>query len=63
MLTKLHHPEIIEALFAMAGGDTELVDRAIRSTDRLDAAHLLKSVEYIIAHRKKAARRGILPPR
>ena len=50
MLTKLHHPETIEALFAMAGGDTKLVDRAIRCADRLDAAHLLKSVEYIIAH-------------
>jgi hypothetical protein len=53
MQARLQHPDTIEALFTMARGDTELVARAIdRCADRLDAAQLLKSVEYIIAHRK-----------
>jgi hypothetical protein len=60
MLAKLQHPELIETLFKMAGGDTELVERAIDgSAHRLDAAHLLKMVEYIIAHRKKRASRSM----
>jgi hypothetical protein len=58
MLAKLQHPETIEALFAMAGGDSKLLERAIRDcATKLDSVHLLKSVEYIIEHRKSRKNR------
>jgi hypothetical protein len=53
MLVKLQHPETIEALFGMAGGDGKLLERAVENcAAKLDSAHLLKSVEYIIENRK-----------
>jgi hypothetical protein len=53
MLAKLQHPETIEALFGMAGGDAKLLERALgNGAANLDSVHLLKSVEYIIEHRK-----------
>ena len=53
MLAKLQHPDTIEALFGMAGGDAKLLERAIGGcAAKLDSVHLLKSVEYIIEHRK-----------
>jgi hypothetical protein len=53
MFAKLQHPETIEALFGMAGGDVKLLARAIEDcAAKLDSVHLLKSVEYIIEHRK-----------
>ena len=53
MLAKLQHPETIEALFTIARGDAKLLERAISgSIAKLDSVHLLKSVEYIIEHRK-----------
>jgi hypothetical protein len=58
MLAKLQHPEAIEALFGMAGGDAKLLERAIGAcAAKLDGVHLLKSVEYIIEHRKHRTNR------
>ena len=60
MQAKLQHPDLIEALFTMAGGDAELVERAVvSSAQRVDAAHLLKLVEYIIANRQKGRSRSM----
>jgi hypothetical protein len=58
MLAKLQHPETIEALFTIARGDAKLLERAISgSIAKLDSVHLLKSVEYIIEHRKSMTNR------
>ena len=58
MLAKLQHPETIEALFTIARGDAKLLERAISgSVAKLDSVHLLKSVEYIIEHRKSMTNR------
>jgi hypothetical protein len=44
----------------MAGGDAGLLERAVTSSaQRLDAAHLLKLVEYIIANRQKGRGRSM----
>jgi hypothetical protein len=60
MQAKLQHPDLIETLFTMAGGDAELLERAVTSSaQRVDAAHLLKLVEYIIANRRKGRRRSM----
>ncbi len=60
MQAKLQHPDLIEALFTIAGGDAELVERAVvSSAQRVDAAHLLKLVEYIIANRQKGRSRSV----
>jgi hypothetical protein len=43
MFAKLQHPETIEALFGMAGGDVMLLARAIEDcAAKLDSVHLLK---------------------
>jgi hypothetical protein len=58
MLAKLQHPETIEALFTIARGDAKLLERAISgSIAKLDSVHLLKSVEYIVEHRKSMTNR------
>lgn len=58
MLAKLQHPETIEALFTIAGGDAKLLERAISGPiAKLDSVHLLNSVEYIIEHRKSMTNR------
>jgi hypothetical protein len=58
MLAKLQHPETIEALFTIARGDAKLLERAISgSIAKLDSVHLLKSVDYIIEHRKSMTNR------
>jgi hypothetical protein len=60
MQAKLQHPDLIETLFTMAGGDAGLVERAVTSSaQRVDAAHLLKLVEYIIANRQKGRSRSV----
>ena len=60
MQAKLQHPDLIETLFTMAGGDAELLERAVTcSAHRVDAAHLLNLVEYIIANRQKGRRRSM----
>jgi hypothetical protein len=59
MPAKLQHPDLIEALFMMAGGDAELVDAVLSSAERVDAAHVLKLVEYIIANRKQRRSRSM----
>jgi hypothetical protein len=60
MQAKLQHPDLIEALFTIAGGDVALLERAVTSSaQRVDAAHLLKLVEYIIAHRQKGRSRSM----
>ena len=60
MQAKLQHPDLIETLFTIAGGDAQLVERAVTSSaQRVDAAHLLKLVEYIIANRPKARSRSM----
>jgi hypothetical protein len=49
---KMQNPEMIEALFTVAGGDIQLVERAFDSSaEILDPARVLRAVEYIIAHR------------
>jgi hypothetical protein len=58
MLAKLQHPETIEALFTIARGDAKLLERAISGPiAKLASVHLLKSVEYIIEHRKSMTNR------
>ena len=56
MLVTMQNSELISKLVALAGGDLDLVQKAIRVTaGPADGADLQQVVQYIVAHRRETA--------
>lgn len=54
MLVTMQNSELVNKLVTVAGGDIELVQRAIRAVANSEAgADLQKVVQYIITHRRQ----------
>lgn len=51
MLVTMQNAELIGKLVALAGGDVDLVQRAIRTKAGRRGADLEQVVQYIVAHR------------
>lgn len=56
MLVTMQNAELISKLVALAGGDLDLVQKAIRDTaGPADGADLQQVVQYIVTHRRETA--------
>jgi len=63
MLVTMQNSELVSKLVTVAGGDIDLVQRAIRSVATSDdGADLQKVVQYIIAHRRERVLRAAGAP-
>ena len=63
MLVTMQNSELINKLVTVAGGDIELVQRAIRAVASSDeGADLQKVVRYVITHRRQRVLRAAGAP-
>lgn len=62
MLVTMQNSELVNKLVTVAGGDIELVQKAIRTVASSDdGADLQKVVQYIITHRRQRVLRAASP--
>jgi hypothetical protein len=62
MLVTMQNPELIGKLVALAGGNVDLVQQAIRIiANGRDGADLEQVVRYIVEHRRKDSDTAAIP--